>query len=119
MKPERRSEVLLGMTRSKAKMYEYRVPLTRHIEITGDLAILFPIAICQLGDLAARVGAGEEGDTLNELRNNVRFAAQFFDSYLDGRLNEPLTEYLRLVGAAEYYLVGLPGSAAVGVTGLE
>jgi superfamily II DNA/RNA helicase len=101
------------MTRSKAKMYEYRVPPVHHIEITSDLAILFPIAICQLGDLAARVGSGEDGVSLNELRSNVRFAAQFFDSYLDGRLEEPLTEYLRLVGSASYYLGGLPGSAAV------
>ena len=114
MKPEAHSQSLLGITRSKAKMYEYRVPLEHHIEIAREPARLFSISIGLLGDLAALINSGRtaNGEAF-ELARELRFSAQFFDAYLNGRFDQSLNQYLLLVGAASYYLSDLPGSASV------
>lgn len=114
MKPELKSQLLLGITRSKAKMLEYGVPEEHHISITQDPAKLFTISIGLLGDLAAAINR-EEADpsTLKELRGSLLFAARFFDSYLQSELNESLDPYIVLLGSASYYLCDLPGSASV------
>lgn len=112
MRPEQNSQLLLGVTRSKAKMFEYRVPEKHHIKITQDPAKLFTISIGLLGDIAAAINRDEtQPAALTELRNNLIFSARFFDSYLQSRLNEALDPYLLLFGAAAYYLCDLPGSA--------
>jgi superfamily II DNA/RNA helicase len=114
MRPEQKSQLLLGVTRSKAKMLEYGVPEDHHIKITQDPAKLFTISIGLLGDLAAGINREElEPDALSELRNNLLFSARFFDAYLQSKLNETLDPYLVLLGSASYYLCDLPGSASV------
>jgi POLQ-like helicase len=114
MKPEQKSQLLLGVTRSKAKMLEYGVPAEHHIKITQNPAKLFSISIGMLGDLAAAINWHEsDPDSLSELRNNLLFSARFFDSYLQSKLNEELDPYLVLVGSASYYLCDLPGSSSV------
>lgn len=114
MRPEKKSQLLLGVTRSKAKMLEYNVPEEHHITITQDPAKLFTISIGLLGDLAATINREEpSSESLSELKSNVLFSAHFFDSYLQSRLNETLEPYLLLVGASAYYLCDLPGSASV------
>jgi superfamily II DNA helicase RecQ len=114
MRPERRSQRLLGITRSKAKMYEYDVPEQHHIDIRRDPANLFPLAIGLLGDLTVRINSEDidEGD-YSELRQDLQFSAQFFDNYLHSRLREGFDSYLLLLGAASYYLRDLPGSSLV------
>ena len=114
MRPEQKSQLLLGVTRSKAKMLEYGVPEEHHIKITQDPARLFTISIGLLGDLAAAINRDEHHlDSLSELRTNLLFSARFFDSYLQSKLNEALDPYLVLLGSASYYLCDLPGSASV------
>ncbi|MEW6266168.1 MAG: DEAD/DEAH box helicase [Thermodesulfobacteriota bacterium] len=114
MRPEQKSQLLLGVTRSKAKMLEYGVPEEHHIKITQDPAKLFTISIGMLGDLAAAINLrGLEPETHTELRMNLLFSARFFDSYLQSKLNETLYPYLVLLGSASYYLCDLPGSATV------
>jgi len=114
MRPEKNSQLLLGVTRSKAKMFEYGVPEEHHIKITQDPARLFTISIGLLGDLAAAINRDEhDPDSLSELRTNLLFSARFFDSYLQSKLNEILDPYLVLLGSASYYLCDLPGSASV------
>jgi superfamily II DNA/RNA helicase len=114
MRPEQKSQLLLGVTRSKAKMLEYGVPEEHHIKITQDPAKLFTISIGLLGDLAAAINREEpDPDSLAELKNNLLFSARFFDSYLQSKLNETLNPYLVLLGSASYYLCDLPGSASV------
>lgn len=114
MRPEQKSQLLLGVTRSKAKMLEYRVPEEHHIKITQDPAKLFTISIGLLGDLAAAINRNEpDSASLLELRTNLLFSARFFDSYLQSKLNEKLDPYLVLLGSASYYLCDLPGSASV------
>lgn len=114
MRPENKSHLLLGVTRSKAKMLEYGVPKEHHIKITQDPAKLFTLTIGLLGDLAAafnREGYGSA--SIAELRTNLLFSARFFDSYIQSKLNEALDPYLVLLGSASYYLCDLPGSASV------
>lgn len=114
MKPEQKSQLLLGVTRSKAKMFEYGVPEEHHIKITQDPAKLFSLSIGLLGDLAAGINREElQSDALAELRNNLLFSARFFDAYLQSRLNETLDPYFVLLGSASFYLCDLPGSASV------
>ena len=114
MRPEKKSQLLLGVTRSKAKMIEYGVPEEHHIKIIQDPAKLFTITIGLLGDLAAAINREEpDPDSLAELKTNLLFSARFFDSYLQSKLNETLDPYLVLLGSASYYLCDLPGSASV------
>lgn len=114
MRPEQKSQLLLGVTRSKAKMLEYSVPEEHHIKITQDPAKLFTISIGLLGDLAAAINRNEpDSDFLSGLKTNLLFSARFFDSYLQSKLNEALDPYLVLLGSASYYLCDLPGSSSV------
>ncbi len=114
MRPEGRSQRLLGVARSKAKMHEYQVPEEHHIAIPQDPAELFILSISFLGDLAARISRGGIDPNEQELlKNNLVFSARFFDSYLQTKLDEDLDPYLTLLGAASYYLCDLPGSASV------
>lgn len=114
MKPERKSQLLLGITRSKAKMLEYSVPEEYHINISQDPAKLFTISIGLLGDLAAAINRDVADPVyLAELRNNLLFSARFFDSYFQSKLNETLDPYILLLGSASYYLCDLPGSSSV------
>ena len=120
MKPEQKSQLLLGVSRSKAKMLEYSVPKEHHIKITQDPARLFTISIGLLGDIAAAINRNEsDADSLSELKSNLLFSARFFDSYLQSKLNEELDPYLVLLGSASYYLCDLPGSASVLARGIN
>ncbi|WP_439531123.1 DEAD/DEAH box helicase [Marinobacter adhaerens] len=114
MRPERKSQLLLGVTRSKAKMLEYSIPAEHHIRITQDPAELFPLSIGMLGDLASVLNRQElDLELVTELKDSLLFSARFFDSFLQSKLNQPLNPYLLLVGSASYYLCDLPGSASV------
>lgn len=114
MRPEKKSQLLLGVTRSKAKMLEYGIPERHHIKITQDPAKLFTISIGLLGDLAAAINREEPNpDSISEMRTNLLFSARFFDSYHQTKLNVALDPYLVLLGSASYYLCDLPGSASV------
>lgn len=114
MRPEKKSQLLLGVTRSKAKMLEYGVPEEHHIKITQNPARLFTITIGMLGDLAAAINRDKLTlSSLAELKTNLIFSARFFDSYFQSKLNEELDSYLLLLGSASYYLCDIPGSASV------
>lgn len=114
MRPERKSLKLLGITRSKGKMYEYGISEEHHIQIPQDPDKLFTISIGILGDLAAAMNRDQtDPDLLSELRTSLLFSAHFFDSYIQSRLGEALDSYLLLLGASSYYLCDLPGSASV------
>jgi hypothetical protein len=41
MRPERSAKHILSITRAKAKMYEYAVPLEDHINLTTNPNVLF------------------------------------------------------------------------------
>lgn len=115
MRPDKKSNRLLGVTRSKAKMIEYHVPEEyQEIDLSLHPNKLFTISIALLGDLAAAINReAPDPGPLSELRTNLLFSARFFDSYLQSKLNETLDPYLVLLGSASYYLCDLPGSSSV------
>ena len=112
MKPERKSQLLLGATRSQAKMHEFGVDY--RIDFRSDPARLFILTIGLLGEIATRIYSENVDDEyLNTLRENLRFSAYFFDAYLQSKLNAELDPFLLLLGSASYYLCDLPGSSQV------
>lgn len=136
MRPEADALNVLSITRAKAKMFEFRVPLEDHIELLRNPDILFSLAVGILGDAAAAitndllaadadpteaqdteplVDAWDAGDTL--LRDTsqaaVTFAATYFDAFLSSQLIEAITDEFSLLCAASYYLADSPGSAGV------
>jgi POLQ-like helicase len=114
MKPEGKSQTLLSITSSKAKMYEYGVPLEYHIDIPPDLdpADLLTLTIGLLGDLTSQINSETpNANFIDELSKNVNFSARFFDAYLQSRLRQDIDPYLLLLASASYYLCGLPGSS--------
>lgn len=114
MKPNLQSKNLLAVTQSKAKMYEYAVPEEDHIQLMHDPATLLSLTIAILGDYAALEASPEpDQEKRDELRKTLFFSAQFFDSYIQSRLNTELDNYLLLLGAASYYLCDFPGSSRV------
>lgn len=114
MKPEQRSQVLLGITRSKGKMFEYDIPDRYHINVTQDPSRLFTLAIGILGELAARQdGATNKDVQFDELKGSLQFSARFFDAYIQAKFDSNLDPYLLLLASASFYLCDLPGSAVV------
>lgn len=114
MKPEKKSQNLLSVTRAKAKMFEYGIPEDAHINISDNPNKLFTVSISLLGDFTAALSRGESGDIyLLELKRHLNFAAYFFDSYYQSKLDKTLDPYLILMGSAAYYLCDLPGNSLV------
>ena len=114
MRPERKSMRLLGVTRSKGKMYEYGLPEEQHISINEDPTRLFHISIALIGELSAVINRGEESPfSESKLKKNLIFSAYFFDAYLQSKFNSRYDTYVLLLGAASYYLCDFPGSSSV------
>jgi len=85
MKPELQSKLLLGITRSKAKMIEFAVPPEHRIAPKRNPAELFPLTVGIIGDLAAQVAReGVSAQLLSALKQELRFTACFFDAFLNG-----------------------------------
>jgi hypothetical protein len=111
MKPEANSVRLLGVTRARAKMYEYEVAEQDFNNIPQHPEELLLITIGILGDLNNR--SNGKRPLPSEEKKNVLFSAQFFDAFLQSRLTQTPGNYLLLLGAAAYYLADLPGSSSV------
>ena len=114
MKPEIRSRTLLGITRSQAKMLEFSVPEQHRLTTQRNPADLFPLTIAMVGDLAAAVNGDQDAtELISAARQELRFAAYFFDAYLNGTPEAEAREHLMLIASAAYYLCDLPGSSMV------
>ncbi|MFK5975749.1 MAG: DEAD/DEAH box helicase [Sulfurovum sp.] len=113
MKPENRSKHLLSITRSKAKMYEYSVHIDDHIDISDyDPSKLYVLTIGLIGDLSFYV-IEDNRAKIKEIKEELKFASYFFDAFLQSKLKEEHSDYLKLIGSASYYLCDLQGSASV------
>jgi superfamily II DNA/RNA helicase len=113
MKPKSRSRHLLSITRSKAKMYEYSVPLEEHIDISDyDPSRLYLLAIGLIGDLSYYIIQNND-EKIKEIKEELKFSSHFFDAFLQSKLKEEHSDYLKLIGSASYYLCDLQGSASV------
>lgn len=97
MRPEKRSFDFLGITRSKAKMFEFNVPLEEHINPTRPLTNLLDLTIGILGDLSSEEIIGNE-----ELRS-LLFTAQYFDALQNSNSADGNETYLKLLGACAFF----------------
>jgi superfamily II DNA/RNA helicase len=115
MKPEKNSEKLLSITRSRAKMIEYNIPEEQQIKIEISPAKLFPLTIGLLGDYSHKINQTETTteEEIAELKNVLRFSPRFFDAFCQSMLDNDLHDYLALLGSAAYYLCDLPGHSTV------
>lgn len=123
MKPEATAVQVLSTVRATAKMHEFRVAREDFIEIRRDPSTLYSLAIGILGDAAGAIadqfiepGAGAHPATWADdttVSDNVRFAATFFDSYLEAKLDESISTEFSLLCAASYYLSDAIGNAVV------
>jgi len=113
MKPKRQATRVLGVTRSRAKMYEYSVPQEHHISITRDLSAIMDVTIGILGDESVRQAHEDFTDIEGDEKASLLFAARYFDSFVESRWRPDVDEYFLLIGAAAYYLSDVPGNAIV------
>ena len=119
MNPDSGSKKLLGVTRSKGKMYEYNIPNEYHIELPNDPQRLFPLSIGIIGDIASKINESSSQYFLNEEdRGSLLFAAHFLESFYLSKLNENFNDYLKSLIAATYYICDIPGSSLVFSKGL-
>lgn len=117
MKPEFNSRRYFGITRSKGKMYELGLPEESHIAVPEGVepAALFPLSIGTLMDASAALNDAadvQEGLT-DDLRDDIGFAASFFDAYLSSRFNTGVSREVTLLASASYLLGQRPGSSLV------
>jgi POLQ-like helicase len=114
MRPEQGSNVLLAITRAKAKMFEYGLPESDHIHIPRDPGRLLRLAVGMLGDIAAAVSRNDlDSAQVAELSSSLEFAARYFDAYAESRMAQAGDALLLVLASATYYLCDLPGSASV------
>src|SRR5262245_65140503 len=114
MRPEQSSRVLLAITRSKAKMFEYGLPESEHIKVPRDPARLLRLAVGMLGDVAAAVSRnGTDAARVADLSTSLQFSARYFDAYAASKLAEAGDAHLLVLASATYYLCDLPGSSNV------
>lgn len=117
MKPDFNSRRYFGITRSKGKMYELGLPEESHIAVPEGVEpdALFPLSIGTLMDASAALNDADDvhiGLT-DELRNDIGFAASFFDAYLESRLDTDVSREVTLFASASYFLGQRPGSSLV------
>ncbi len=115
MRLENRSKRLLAITKSKAKMYEFAIDESHHISLAQDPRKLLITTIGILGELSAIEARQENGEVENyiNLKSELISVGQYFDALIQSRLADENTVYLKVAGAAAYYLADMPGSSIV------
>lgn len=124
MKLEYKSKNTLAATKSKAKLKEFGIDVDNDFQINLNPKNLLVLSIGILGELAAMeqrtVGIFESQDrNYFELKSQLVLVAQYFDALDHSHLDIEMASYLRIVGAASYYLADMPGSASVLAKPLE
>lgn len=124
MRLEGKSKKLLAITKSKAKMYEFGIAEEHHIDLPQNPQKLLLLTIGILGELAALVSRSENlttelQDHFNDLKNQLVSVSQYFDALNHSLVEPELSNYLKLVGSAAYYLADMPGSSLVLAKGLK
>lgn len=113
MKPKSQSYNLLGVTRSRAKMYEYNIPAQYHLKLVREPSQLLSLTIGIIGDYGKFNKKDQRETLIKRYRQNLVFSAQFFDSFVDANLDTSFSDYYLLIGSSAYYLADLPGNAKV------
>lgn len=85
---ESTSQYYLKKIRAKAKMYEYHIPNELHGTTEKQVNQLIISAIAIIGDFSEAIINSMEGKDFayKDYQENLRFAAKFFDSYVESKL---------------------------------
>lgn len=120
MKPNSfKSKNLIKVTHSKAKMYEYNIPIEEHISLDNNKPDeLFTLMIGMLGDFCHDI-INDETVNIEEKINDLKVVADFFDTYKKSKLLEELDSYILLLGAVTFYLSNQQGSSNVLIKELD
>lgn len=98
-------------------MYELGLPEDSHIAVPEGVepAALFPLSIGTLVDASAVLNdTADVHEGLAEgLRDDIGFAASFFDAYLSSRFDTDVSREVTLLASASYFLGQRPGSSLV------
>lgn len=117
MKPDFKSRRYFGITRAKEKMYELGLAEESHIAVPEGVepAALFPLSIGTLVDASSALNDADDvqGGLAEDLRDDVGFAASFFDAYLGSRFDLEISREVTLLASASYFLGQRPGSSLV------
>lgn len=113
MKLEARSKRLLGLSKATAKLKELNISADLHPPLADDPFALLVLTIGILGQLAALTAKDEDYAELADLKGQLVDVAQYFDSLDSSGLLDKSSLYLRVLGAAAYYLANMPGSSSV------
>lgn len=110
-----KSKYYLKKIRAKAKMYEYRVPDSIHVNVEKQANDLILLCIGIVGDIASEISDITIApiDLSEERKDELYFAARFFDSYFQSKLGKPMNPYYILMGAVTYYFCDMNGSSKV------
>lgn len=123
MRPSTASQRYAAITLAKGKMYEFHVPEEEHLAIPEgvDLEHQFPLALGTLGDRAVEVLATQlyESSSFSTDQASVLFASQVLSGIASSRATPELSETLRLLAAAGFYLAGSPGTAMAVYKGID
>ena len=123
MKLDPKSKVLLSITKSKAKMYEFGIDEEHHIKLPIEPQKLLRLTIGILGEYAALIARENKEDDYEEINTELKSqlidVSQYFDSLQQSKLESSYSSYLTLLGSASYYLADMPGSSIVLANVLE
>lgn len=123
MKPSKAAQRYAAITLSKGKMYEFHIPEEEHLDIPDgvDFEHQFPLALGTLGDSAMELLAQKFNEQSNRStdRASVLFASQVLSGVASSRVTPELSDALRLLAAAGFYLAGSPGTAMAVCKGLD
>lgn len=110
-----KSKYYLKKIRAKAKMYEYRVPESIHVEVEKQAKDLILLCIGIVGDVASEISDIREAPIKlsDERKDELYFAARFFDSYFQSNLGQKMNPYYVLMSAVTYYFCDMNGSSKV------
>src|SRR5688572_1900422 len=104
MKHEFNSRRLFGITRSKGKMFEFRIPIDSHISVpeNSNPDQLFVLTVGTLGDVAAKIStADDSSSTISSFEiDELGFSASFFDAYIESKFSEELNPQITLLAAS-------------------
>lgn len=115
MKLESKSNTLLAITKSKAKLYEFGIDEKFHIELPISPANLLITTIGIIGELCASEARfyGDKPENFEELKKQLVTVGQYFDALNQSKTASEIQNYLLLLGSTAYYLGGMPGSSHV------
>ena len=113
---EKNAQYYLKRTRAFAKEVEFDIPDELRAKKDINVNELFPLTIACIVDLSADIVRGKESNEAIKIhKNELYFAAKFYDSYLNLNNNQQVEDsnYFNLVGAIAYYLCDQIGSSLV------